>query len=243
MARRQTHCPMSSVGRVGIRSCAMIIDSHTHNSRPGAVVNIDPVTAPVSGFRFEDDRFYSVGIHPWNAGCYTPRDVKRLCRQAHDPRVVAVGEAGLDSVHAMYRWQERGRSKELVQEMPDIDLQMELLMTHIRLSESIGKPLLLHIVKRFPEIQQLRIKLKPSQPWVIHGFRGKPGLASDLLKSGFYLSYGELFNPSSVRITPPGRMLVETDESLTPIENIVASLPVIPAVSLPGLLGHCAADL
>lgn len=222
----------------------MIIDSHTHNSRPGAVVNIDPVSMPPRDIVLSDDRYYTVGIHPWNAGCYTDRDVARLRRLAAHPRVVAIGETGLDSVHVSYEWVPRGKAMEIVQAMPDIDKQMELLRLHIELSETLGKPLLLHIVKRYPEIMKMRIKLKPRMPWIIHGFRGKPGLAKDLLKWGFYLSYGEKFNEASVLVTPPERMLAETDESRVPFDEILASLPVTPAVSLPLLLtpAHCAED-
>ena len=200
------------------------------------MVNIDPVSMPARDIVLADDRYYTVGIHPWNAGCYTGRDVARLRRLATHPRVVAIGETGLDSVHVSYEWVPRGKSMEIVQAKPDIDKQMELLRLHIELSETLGKPLLLHIVKRYPEIMKLRIKLKPTQPWIIHGFRGKPGLAKDLLKWGFYLSNGEKFNEASVLATPPERMLAETDESRVPFEEIVASLPVTPAVSLPLLL-------
>lgn len=221
----------------------MVLDSHTHKSHPGAVVNIDPVSTPPRDLVLQDDRYYSVGIHPWNAGCYTRRDVGTLRRLAASPRVVAIGETGLDSVHVSYEWVQKGKTKEVVQAHPDIERQMELLKLHIELSEELGKPLLLHVVKLYPEIIRLRNRLKPSQPWIIHGFRGKPGLAKDLLRYGFYLSYGEKFNEASVRRTPPGRMLAETDESRMPIEEIVAALPVTPAVSLPDLWpGHCAED-
>ena len=49
------------------------------------------------------------------------------------------------------------------------------------------------------------------------------------------MSYGEKFNEASVLVTPPERMLAETDESRVPFDEIVASLPVTPAVSLPQL--------
>lgn len=210
----------------------MILDCHTHTSAPGAVVNIDPVSVPSRDIVIADDRYYSVGIHPWNAGCYTKRDVDRLRRLAANPRVVAIGETGLDSVHVTYEWVPKGKVMEIVQALPDIEKQMELLKLHIELSEAVEKPLILHVVKRYPEIQKLRIKLKPTQPWIIHGFRGKPGLAQDLLKWGFYLSYGEKFNPLSVEATPPERMLAETDDSPLPIQEIIATLPVTPAADI-----------
>lgn len=220
----------------------MILDCHTHDSRPQAVVNIDPVSVGRHLFHFEDDRLYTVGIHPWNAGCYTVTDLNRLARMARDPHVVAIGETGLDSVHDTYVWIPDGKGKgaDITLAHPDVEKQIELLRHHIDLSESLRKPLILHVVKRFPEIMKLRIKLKPRMPWVIHGFRGKPGLARDLIRWGFYLSYGEKFNEASVRATPPDRMLVETDESRMSIDDIVASLPVKPQMTLPLLLEHCA---
>ena len=55
-----------------------------------------------------------------------------------------------------------------------------------------------------------------------HGFRGNARVARQLLDAGFYLSYGQYFNPEAVRITPIDRLLVETDESPLPIEEICA---------------------
>lgn len=220
----------------------MILDCHTHKSRPQAVVNIDPVSVGRHTFHFEDDRLYTVGIHPWNAGCYTVTDLNRLARLARDPHVVAIGETGLDSVHDTYVWvpDEKGKGHDIVLAHPDVKKQMELLMHHIELSEAIRKPLILHVVKCYPEVLRLRVKLKPRMPWIIHGFRGKAGLARDLLKYGFYISYGEKFNEAAVRATPPDRMLVETDESKMPIDAIVASLPVKPEMTLPLLYERCA---
>ncbi|MDE6395190.1 MAG: TatD family hydrolase, partial [Duncaniella sp.] len=130
----------------------MVLDSHTHKSRPGAVVNIDPVSTYSRDIVLEDDRYYTVGIHPWNAGCYTARDIGTLRRLAVSPRVVAIGEAGLDAVHESYEWVQKGKSRMVVQAHPDIDKQMELLKQHIELSEQLGKPLLLHVVKLYNEI-------------------------------------------------------------------------------------------
>ena len=60
----------------------------------------------------------------------------------------------------------------------------------------------------------------PSQKWIVHGFRGKPQLAGQLLKAGIDLSFGEKFNPESIQITPIERLFIETDESAMPIERI-----------------------
>lgn len=90
--------------------------------------------------------------------------------------------------------------------------ETELLRYHYELSETLGKPLILHIVKSFPEIIALKKQWKPAQPWIIHGFRGKPQLARELLAHGFHLSYGKKYNPASLALTPASRLLRETDE-------------------------------
>lgn len=166
---------------------------------------------------------YSIGIHPWNADLATDADLRTVAAMAASPQVVAIGEVGFDLVHESYRWEPIGKRKgrkELVQCRPDFQRQLEVLMFHIRLSERLGKPLILHIVKRYPEIIRLRNKLKPTQPWIIHGFRGKPGLAQDLLKFGFELSYGEFANEQSLAATPRGALHFESDESPAPVSCI-----------------------
>jgi TatD DNase family protein len=58
-------------------------------------------------------------------------------------------------------------------------------------------------------------------PWIIHGFRGKPQLARQLINQGFYISLGELFNPQTATIIPTNRLLFETDESTLDIDTII----------------------
>ena len=61
-------------------------------------------------------------------------------------------------------------------------------------------------------------------PWIIHGFRGKPQLAQQLLNNGFYISLGEHFNPQTVTIIPTNRLLFETDESTLDINTIIENI-------------------
>lgn len=213
----------------------MTIDSHTHTSRAGAVIDLDPTTMGRRNPRMLSDRWYSVGIHPWNASLATEADLERLRELASRNRVVAIGECGLDTVHEGYRRLGEGPGADVVQAVSDLDRQIELLKHHIALSEELRLPLLLHVVKRFPEILALKVKLKPRMPWVIHGFRGKPRLVDELIRQGFYISYGARFNPLSVERTPPERMLAETDDSSVSLEEVINSLPVKPGITLPEL--------
>ncbi len=188
-----------------------MIDCHTHHHRANAVIDIDPIDSLVHlrrGF------LYSVGIHPWNVFRVDDRALRLLRALAAEPQVLAVGECGIDL-------KIRDRLDCPIATASEIlARQTSLLEFHFDLSESLRKPLILHIVKAFSEIINLRRIWKPSQPWIIHGFRGKPQLASELVRHGFHLSFGAYANPDSVAATPSSRALVETDESLLPLTLI-----------------------
>ena len=177
----------------------MIKDIHTHRiDAREAVISVNPWEfAPVDGL------CYSVGIHPWQAARAAEADFDRLAECATSGNVLMIGECGIDKL--------RGG---------DLPMQMSVLERHIALSEQVCKPLVLHCVRASNELCRLRRMLRPRMPWVVHGFRGNARVAGQLLDAGFYLSYGERFNPKALAITPADRLLAETDESLLPIDEI-----------------------
>ena len=197
-----------------------MFDTHTHTVRSDAAMCIDPTDLP-DGFEPAEGVCYSVGIHPWNAHRATERDIALLRRLAAHPAVIAIGEAGLDAN---------------AEASPEV--QADLLRLHIALSEANAKPLVLHMVRGWDKLLAMRRETAPREAWVVHGFRGKPELARQLVRAGLYLSYGERFNPASVAVTPADRLLVETDESRLPLAEVVSRLGVIPAVTLPDLRGR-----
>ena len=152
----------------------MIKDIHTHRiDAREAVISVNPWEFnPVEGL------YYSVGIHPWQVGRATDADFDRLAECATSGNVLMIGECGIDKL--------RGG---------DLPMQMSVLERHIALSEQVCKPLVLHCVRASNELCRLRRVLRPRMPWVVHGFRGYARVASQLLDAGFYLSYGERFNP------------------------------------------------
>lgn len=187
----------------------MITDVHSHSVNSGEVntiynvrINDDPMSLP-HGPRL----YFSVGIHPWDVAGFQPAWLDKLNMLLNYQQVVAIGECGLDKNS----------------EAP-MNAQMEVFERQIILSEITRKPLIIHCVGCFNELMELQHKHSPSQPWIIHGFRGKPELAQQLLKAGFYLSYGDKFNAESVALTPPDRLLMETDDSGLEIEAIAEAL-------------------
>ncbi len=183
-------------------------DIHSHNRVPSdnRVISLDyDSDVPTEGY-------YSVGIHPWRTAEIDSLDdmMSSLAAKALKENVVAIGEAGLDRL--------RGA---------DMDRQKEIFTAQARLAEQIGKPLVIHCVKAFDVLMALKKKLKPQQTWVVHGFRGKPETARQLLDAGISLSFGEKFNPDALRIVDDDRLYTETDESQTDIDTISSKIAEI----------------
>lgn len=183
----------------------MIIDIHTHHPapQPEGIVNI----APDDSCALEG-QLYSVGIHPWNSlAAISPEQLETLEKACARPQVVAVGECGVDTLKGgpMFR-------------------QLQVFKAQIEISERLGKPLIVHDVKAHDIIVGLRRDLQPKQPWVVHGFRGKPQVAAMLLQAGCWLSFGEKFNAETLKAVAADRLLAETDDSPLSISDIISSL-------------------
>ena len=175
-----------------------LINCHSHKAPENGdiiVQNIRINNDPMS-LAHGPDIFFSAGIHPWDSAAYELHWLDKLTMLLNYQQVVAVGECGFDNTTNIL-----------------FETQREVFEKHIIVSETMRKPVIIHCVGYFNELMQLRIRLQPQQAWIIHGFRGKPQLAEQLIRAGFYLSFGEKFNPASVVAAPAERILIETDES------------------------------
>lgn len=184
----------------------MILDIHTHKAAPQplAVVDISFIRNPE--FRAVDGQLYSAGIHPWDTHRdVTPEEWTRLEELLRRPEFAAVGEAGVDL---------SGRGGMMFR-------QLNIFKRQIELSESLKKPIIVHCVKAEDVLCGLIRDLKPTQPWIIHGFRKKPQAARQLLNAGCYISLGQHFNPDTLHAIPQDRLLAETDESELSIQEII----------------------
>ena len=107
-----------------------------------------------------------MGIHPW----YRTREnfVRQwelLLSAIHSPQVLAIGEAGLDKLA-----------------QTDYVLQQEAFEKQAILAHEMGYPLVIHAVRSADEIIRFKRKMQPSNPWIIHGFRGKKELALQYIR-------------------------------------------------------------
>lgn len=182
-------------------------DIHTHRQADSSKALISLLPEDAEAYAAEHPGcLFSVGIHPWEMSVSTAEEERRFAALEKALRLEAasaVGETGLDAT--------RG---------PEIRLQLERFRRHIALSETLGLPLIIHLVKAQEQLLALRKELRPEQPWIIHGFRGKAEQARQLATAGMYISFGERFNPEALAAVPDSQRLAETDESQLPIHDI-----------------------
>lgn len=185
---------------------SQFVDIHTHQITPNiiSVHNCFPqeITSFISQY---PSYFFSVGLHPW----YIPADylssIDIIRQYALHPQVLAIGEAGLDKLSKT-----------------DFELQMEIFKQQIEISEQSEKPLIIHSVKSFSEVLQLKKTFKPEQKWIIHGFRGNKTLAKQLTEAGLYLSFGKnIENMQEVVVaTNLENIFLETDDMAITIGEV-----------------------
>ena len=178
-----------------------IIDFHTHRlDASRALISVNP-----RQFDPQPGCWYSVGFHPWQGvESLTDEDYALLEQCLGHPQVLAVGETGMDNL--------RGGS---------LDVQAAAFVRHLRLAESAGKPVVVHSVRTTQQILAIRRREGlTAVPLVIHGMRGNEHVARTWIEADCYLSFGARFNPAALRVTPLDRLLIETDDQMTAIQEV-----------------------
>lgn len=173
----------------------MYFDAHTHNLHSG----MNSVVQYKSGIELK--YYYSVGIHPWYVDSnYIETELINVRLKAMHPNCLAIGETGLDKMSSNELW-----------------VQILAFEEQIKLSEELELPLILHCVRAWPEVLEVRKRINPLQPWIFHGF-AKHTLTGEILKENILLSFGKaLFeNPllsEAMKKIPIEKILLETDNS------------------------------
>lgn len=153
----------------------------------------------------------SVGVHPNEHACREPM-VAELVELAGNPRVVAIGETGLDYF----------RSE------GDLNWQHERFRTHIRAARAIGKPLIIHTREaRADTLRILREENAAEVGGVLHCFTEDWDTARQALDMNFHISFSGIVtfrNAAQIqdvaRKVPDDRFLIETDSPyLAPIPH------------------------
>ena len=153
--------------------------------------------------------YAAVGIHPENCAGYTPADVDILRQLAGQPKVAAIGEIGLD-----YYWAEN----------PPRELQQQVLRAQLALARELDLPVIIHDREAHADTLAI-VREFPGVTGVFHCFSGSPEMARELLAMGWYLGFDGPVTyknarraPEVAAVTPPERMLIETDSPyMTPV--------------------------
>jgi TatD DNase family protein len=166
----------------------------------------------------------SLAFHPmqWKANDYI--DFPVIEKMLQLPDVVAIGESGLDKNSPL-----------------PIQRQMDLFRQQMDLSVQYNKPIIIHCVGRWNELELLFKEKKAGSPsWIIHGFR-KTKLIDKFLDLGAFLSFGEallydeLLQKAVIEV-PVERLFLETDGADVDILLIYEKLAMLKSLSLPAVI-------
>ena len=176
---------------------------------PGCDIPSSRVAVELAG-KF-DFVYAAVGIHPENCADFEPEQIEKLRELAKEPKVVAIGEIGLD-----YYWEEN----------PPRALQQEVLRRQLGLAEELQLPVIIHdrdahgdtmaIVREFPQVRG-----------VFHCFAGSTEMARELIGMGWMLSFNGAATfknarkaPEVIAAVPLEKLMIETDAPyLTPVPH------------------------
>lgn len=209
-----------------------VIDSHTHldacGARDAADVRAILDRAQRAGVRrvvtiaddmaaahwvaravtWDDRVFGAVALHPTRTATFTESDRAELTELAAHPRVVAIGETGLD-----YYWDHSPPQR-----------QQEAFSWHIELAKRSGKPLMIHDRDAHEDVLAMLAREGAPDTVIFHCFSGDLDMARECVDAGYLLSFSGTVtfrNATELRAAaayvPIDHMLVETDAPfLTP---------------------------
>ena len=214
----------------------MFVDSHCHLSFPELAARLPEIRQAmqeaqvdralcicttleefetVHALAMQYENFWaSVGVHPDNEGVAEPT-LQDLIERSARPRVLAIGETGLD----YYQMDERKGGRTVA----DLEWQRNRFRTHIRAARQVGKPLVIHT--RAASGDTLAILKEEGENGsagaaggVFHCFTETARVARAALDLGFYISFSGILtfkNAQDLRavaaFVPQDRLLIETD--------------------------------
>jgi TatD DNase family protein len=205
----------------------MLIDSHCHLTFNAFDEDRDEVLARAAeagvvalinpGTDLEDSRrvvaaaeqipqlYAAVGFHPNDAGDFDEIALAQLRQLAQHPKVVAIGEIGLD-----YYWDKAPRPR-----------QQEVFEQQLALAKALAKPVIIHQREAAADTMAILRQWAAGRDHpglVLHSFSGDMAMAQEAIELGFYLGISGPVTFKNARdlaeivaAMPPERLLVETD--------------------------------
>ena len=201
----------------------MLVDSHCHLDFPDFAAELAAIIARARSAGVEtmltistrldefpgvrtiaeahEEVWCSVGAHPHEAKDHAELAPEELIALAAHPKVVGIGETGLDFHY----------------DLSPRDIQERVFRTHIAAAHATGLPLVVHAREADREVARILEEERPP-PGVMHCFSSGRALAETALAVGFYVSISGIVTfrnaedlRATVRDVPLDRLLVETD--------------------------------
>ncbi len=198
-----------------------------------AGVTLERFPAMLALVKAQPNLFAAVGVHPDTESdgeeAAAEADLDTLLELAKDPKVVAIGETGLD----YYRL------------TGDLEWQRERFRTHIRAAKTCGKPLIIHTRAAAADtIRILKEEGAGDVGGVFHCFTETPEVARQALDLGFHISFSGIVTfkkavelKEVAQLVPLNRMLVETDSPY------LAPVPYRGKTNQPAYVRHVAEEI
>lgn len=184
------------------------INIHTHS-----LLNNSSVSQIIHHSVIEElpsEGFFSVGLHPWHIGDHKLETVlPNLMQMSALPNVKAIGEIGIDRAIAL-----------------PYEIQEKFFKAQLAVAEHLKKPVIIHCVKAYSDILNMRKNGNYKMPWIIHGFNASKQTADQLTKMNIYLSFGEALLDENSKafevfsMIPTKLIFLETDESSRSIQEV-----------------------
>lgn len=200
-------------------SCIIDIHTHSHKSKNNIEI-INANLTPSVNFKY-----YSVGLHPWHINSQKITfDITALKQILQKNTPTLMGEIGLDRTINT-----------------PIDIQRKVFIEQVNLAQKYNLSIILHCVRAWSDIIEIRKKQKVIQPWIFHGYNGNLQTAFQIIKHKCYLSFGKdlLSNPKIQAIfkeTDLSFIFLETDDSDFDIEAIYKKAASLKEIDLNDLI-------
>ncbi|GJM63520.1 TatD family hydrolase [Persicobacter diffluens] len=168
----------------------------------------------------------SLGYHPMHIrGDWKVSFLKNAAKFS-DSEVLLIGECGFDKRYAQY----------FTEQSQAFEWQLQLAL-------ELQKPMVLHMVKGWGQLNAVLAKFEELPHLLVHGFRAKLPLAHQLLQRGFYLSFGEaLLRDNHLQQcfaqTPIDRIFLETDEANIDIKQLYQTAATLLKLNVSDLQGQ-----
>ncbi|MCA4780724.1 TatD family hydrolase [Empedobacter stercoris] len=156
-------------------------------------------------------KLFSIGIHPAYIKTSSIEEEIRLIKQnLSNKNCLAIGEIGLDKLCET-----------------DFKLQIEVFEQQLKIAEEFKIPVIIHSVRAYQEILQIRKKMKLTIPFMFHGFNKNEQLLHQILVQNCFVSFGKnLLSNKNLQIIfakiSANQFFLENDASEIPIKEIYA---------------------